>query len=65
MKFTQFLILLTNIILIGFCYLKQLKLSYNWHVATGEESKEAETQKHREMREFEAIYPHLSDIPPK
>ncbi|GFY87875.1 zinc finger C-x8-C-x5-C-x3-H type family protein [Actinidia rufa] len=45
-------------------YPPKLKLSSNWHVAAGEASKEAETQKHREMRELEAIYPRLSDIPP-
>ncbi|KAI8537031.1 hypothetical protein RHMOL_Rhmol10G0303400 [Rhododendron molle] len=41
----------------------KLGLSYNWHVVAGEESEEAETQKHREMRVLEAVYPRMSDIP--
>lgn len=43
--------------------MKQLGLSYNWHVVAGEESEEAETQKNREMRVLEAVYPRMSDIP--
>lgn len=43
--------------------IKQLGLSYNWHVVAGEESEEAETQKNREMRVLEAVYPRMSDIP--
>ncbi|XAR73790.1 hypothetical protein NMG60_11007878 [Bertholletia excelsa] len=35
----------------------------DWQMAAGEESKEAETQRHREMRVIEAVYPCPSDIP--
>ncbi|XWS45528.1 hypothetical protein CRYUN_Cryun15aG0144300 [Craigia yunnanensis] len=39
-------------------------LNFNWHVAAGEETKEVEAQKLREMRVLEAVYPRLSVIPP-
>ncbi|XVF15886.1 hypothetical protein REPUB_Repub09cG0195000 [Reevesia pubescens] len=39
-------------------------LNFNWQVAAGEESKEVEAQKLREIRVLEAVYPHLSVIPP-
>ncbi|KAK9285878.1 hypothetical protein L1049_025079 [Liquidambar formosana] len=39
-------------------------LSYNWHMVAGEESKEVEAQKLREMRVLEAVYPRPSAIPP-
>ncbi|KAE9450344.1 hypothetical protein C3L33_17774, partial [Rhododendron williamsianum] len=54
-----------QLILLWFCSLLviELGLSYNWHVVAGEESEEAETQKHREMRVLEAVYPRMSDIP--
>ncbi|KAL6959965.1 hypothetical protein U1Q18_040114 [Sarracenia purpurea var. burkii] len=39
-------------------------LSCNWHVASGEESEEAQTQRHREMRVLETVYLRPSDIPP-
>ncbi|KAI4314769.1 hypothetical protein L6164_027645 [Bauhinia variegata] len=42
----------------------QFVFSYNWHVAAGEESREKEDQKMREMRVLEAVYPRLSAIPP-
>lgn len=34
-------------------------------MVAGEESKEAEAQKHREKRVLEAVYPSRSAIPPK
>ncbi|KAK7360170.1 hypothetical protein VNO77_02151 [Canavalia gladiata] len=34
-----------------------------WHIAAGEESREKEDQKRREMRVLEAVYPRLSAIP--
>lgn len=40
-------------------------MDYEWHVAFGEESEEKVSQKHREMRVVEAVYPHLSAIPPR
>ncbi|XWS33843.1 hypothetical protein CRYUN_Cryun22dG0117800 [Craigia yunnanensis] len=42
----------------------KIVLNNNWHVAAGEESEEVEAQKLREMRVLEAVYPHLSVIPP-
>lgn len=39
-------------------------LSCNWRVAAGEESEELKTQKHREKRVPEAVYPRRSHIPP-
>ncbi|OMO84656.1 hypothetical protein COLO4_21931 [Corchorus olitorius] len=39
-------------------------LNFNWRVAAAEESKEVESQKLREMRVLEAVYPHHSAIPP-
>ncbi|XP_061345629.1 zinc finger CCCH domain-containing protein 30-like [Gastrolobium bilobum] len=39
-------------------------LSQRWCVAAGEESREKEDQKLREMRVLEAVYPRLSAIPP-
>lgn len=39
-------------------------LDFNWHVVAGEESKEVEAQKLRELRVLEAVYPHRSSIPP-
>ncbi|GAV74353.1 hypothetical protein CFOL_v3_17833 [Cephalotus follicularis] len=39
-------------------------ICHSWHVAAGEESKEAESQKRRQMRVLEAIYPRSSAIPP-
>ncbi|KAF7828950.1 zinc finger CCCH domain-containing protein 6-like [Senna tora] len=39
-------------------------LRYNWQVAAGEESREKEDQKLREMRVLEAVYPRPSAIPP-
>ncbi|KAI9081285.1 hypothetical protein K1719_036785 [Acacia pycnantha] len=38
--------------------------SYNWHVVAGEESREKENLKLRELRVLEAVYPRLSAIPP-
>ncbi|KAJ8771128.1 hypothetical protein K2173_023453 [Erythroxylum novogranatense] len=38
-------------------------MSYSWDVAAGEQSHEAETQKLRELRVLEAMYPHPSAIP--
>ncbi|XP_027346888.1 zinc finger CCCH domain-containing protein 6-like [Abrus precatorius] len=38
--------------------------SPHWRVAAGEESKEKEDQKLREVRVLEAVYPRLSAIPP-
>lgn len=45
--------------------IEQFVLSYNWHVHAGEESNEAETEKQREMRVLEVVYPRVSDIPHK
>ncbi|KAM7516150.1 hypothetical protein LguiA_005733 [Lonicera macranthoides] len=42
----------------------KFSMDYEWHVAFGEESEEKVSQKHREMRVVEAVYPHLSAIPP-
>nr|KYP39856.1 Zinc finger CCCH domain-containing protein 6 [Cajanus cajan] len=39
-------------------------VSSHWRVAAGEESREKEDQKLREMRVLEAVYPRLSAIPP-
>ncbi|PIA57239.1 hypothetical protein AQUCO_00600167v1 [Aquilegia coerulea] len=39
-------------------------LNPHWRVVSGEESKEAEVQKQREMRVLEAYYPRPSAIPP-
>lgn len=39
-------------------------LDTNWLVVAGEESKDMEVQKQREMRVLEAIYPRESSIPP-
>ncbi|XVE71744.1 hypothetical protein DITRI_Ditri10aG0176500 [Diplodiscus trichospermus] len=39
-------------------------LNLSWHLAEGEESKEVEAQKLREMRVLEAVYPCHSVIPP-
>ncbi|KAL2333779.1 hypothetical protein Fmac_014992 [Flemingia macrophylla] len=39
-------------------------VSSHWLVAAGEESREKEDQKLREMRVLEAVYPRLSAIPP-
>ncbi|XP_022133374.1 zinc finger CCCH domain-containing protein 6-like [Momordica charantia] len=39
-------------------------MNCNWCVAAGEESKEVESQKLREMRFLEAVYPRASAIPP-
>ncbi|XP_057449286.1 zinc finger CCCH domain-containing protein 6-like [Lotus japonicus] len=39
-------------------------LSSHWLVAAGEESKEKDSQKLRDMRVLEAVYPRLSAIPP-
>ncbi|XP_009611980.1 zinc finger CCCH domain-containing protein 45 [Nicotiana tomentosiformis] len=39
-------------------------LNESWCVVAGEESKEAEAQKHREKRVLEAVYPSRSAIPP-
>lgn len=36
----------------------------SWQVVAGEESQEVETQKDRQMKVFEAMYPRLSDVPP-
>lgn len=36
----------------------------NWRVGAGEESEEVESQKFREMRLLEAVYPRASAIPP-
>ncbi|GMH06534.1 hypothetical protein Nepgr_008374 [Nepenthes gracilis] len=44
------------------CPLKFI-LNNNWHVAAGEESKECEAQKQREISILEAIYPRPSAIP--
>ncbi|XP_028796802.1 zinc finger CCCH domain-containing protein 6-like [Neltuma alba] len=38
--------------------------SYNWHVVAGEESREKEDQKLRDLRVLEAVYPRHSAIPP-
>ncbi|XP_059641678.1 zinc finger CCCH domain-containing protein 6-like [Cornus florida] len=42
----------------------KIVLDCNWHVAAGGESQEAETQKRREMRVLEAVYPYFAAIPP-
>ncbi|KAI4327711.1 hypothetical protein L6164_020139 [Bauhinia variegata] len=42
----------------------QFVFNYAWRVAAGEESREKEDQKIREMRVLEAVYPRLSAIPP-
>ncbi|KAL2906716.1 Zinc finger CCCH domain-containing protein 6 [Bienertia sinuspersici] len=39
-------------------------LNNDWHVVAGELSKETDTQKRREMRLLEAVYPRPSNIPP-
>lgn len=43
----------------------QFALSSHWLVAAGEESKEKDSQKLRDMRVLEAVYPRLSAIPPR
>lgn len=48
------------------CFLSnQFVLSHKWLVAAGEESREKENQKLREMRVLEAVYPRPSAIPPR
>ncbi|XP_075507927.1 zinc finger CCCH domain-containing protein 45-like [Primulina tabacum] len=42
----------------------KLVLDPGWHVACGEESFEVDAQKRRETSVTEAVYPHLSAIPP-
>ena len=42
----------------------QFVMNSNWCVAAGEESREVESQKLREMRLLEAVYPRSSAIPP-
>lgn len=42
----------------------QFALNYKWQVAAGEESKEKDNQKLRNMRVLEALYPRPSGIPP-
>ncbi|KZV53835.1 hypothetical protein F511_00101 [Dorcoceras hygrometricum] len=42
----------------------KLVLDPSWHVASGEESFEIDNQKDRESTVIEAVYPHLSTIPP-
>jgi len=39
--------------------------SPNWLVAAGQESREKEVQKLREIRVLEAVYPRPSAIPPR
>ncbi|XP_052732020.1 zinc finger CCCH domain-containing protein 6 isoform X2 [Vigna angularis] len=42
----------------------KIVLNLEWQVVSGEESKEVEDQRQREMRVLEAIYPRTSSIPP-
>ncbi|TKY55882.1 Zinc finger CCCH domain-containing protein 30 [Spatholobus suberectus] len=57
---------------VEFSYISQIKwecpppfiANSHWRVAVGEESREKEDQKLREMRVLEAVYPRLSAIPP-
>ncbi|RDY06801.1 Zinc finger CCCH domain-containing protein 30 [Mucuna pruriens] len=57
---------------VEFSYISQIKwecpppfvVSSHWRVAAGEESREKEDQKLREMRVLEAVYPRPSAIPP-
>ncbi|KAJ1422586.1 Zinc finger, CCCH-type [Sesbania bispinosa] len=42
----------------------RLVFSSHWRVAAGEESREREAQKLREMKVLEAVYPRISAIPP-
>ncbi|XP_015884827.1 zinc finger CCCH domain-containing protein 6 [Ziziphus jujuba] len=42
----------------------RIVLNIAWQVVAGEDSKEVETQKQREMRVLEAVYPRPSAIPP-
>ncbi|OIT37750.1 PREDICTED: zinc finger CCCH domain-containing protein 45-like [Nicotiana attenuata] len=42
----------------------KFNLNERWCMVAGEESKEAEAQKHREKRVLEAVYPSRSAIPP-
>ncbi|QCE16673.1 hypothetical protein DEO72_LG11g3692 [Vigna unguiculata] len=42
----------------------KIVLDLTWQVVCGEESKEVEDQRQREMRVLEAIYPRTSSIPP-
>ncbi|XP_051124432.1 zinc finger CCCH domain-containing protein 6-like isoform X2 [Andrographis paniculata] len=42
----------------------RLQINPEWLVVSGEESREIEVQNHREMKVFEAIYPHPSAVPP-
>ncbi|KAK7352264.1 hypothetical protein VNO80_17683 [Phaseolus coccineus] len=42
----------------------KIVLNLTWQVVCGEESKEVEDQRQREMRVLEAIYPRISSIPP-
>lgn len=46
-------------------HISQIVLNIAWQVVAGEDSKEVETQKQREMRVLEAVYPRPSAIPPK
>lgn len=54
---------LAQIPVIKWCRPPPFVLDTNWQVVAGEESKDVEVQKQREMRVLEAIYPRESSIP--
>ncbi|KAF5740831.1 zinc finger CCCH domain-containing protein 6-like [Tripterygium wilfordii] len=55
---------LSEIPIIKWRFPPRFELNFTWQVVAGEESKEVEAQKQREMRMLEAYYPRPSAIPP-
>ncbi|KAL2346259.1 hypothetical protein Fmac_000259 [Flemingia macrophylla] len=61
---SQFEIIPSQIPVIRWTTPLKIGLDPTWRVVSGEESKEVEDQRQREMRVLEAIYPRISSIPP-
>lgn len=61
---SQFEIIPSQIPVIRWTNPPKIGLNPTWQVVSGEESKEVEDQRQREMRVLEAIYPRISSIPP-